>query len=237
MSKILKAEYDSSKINRSKILINKNKFYVNIIKKSEKIYKCYENVIKEEKRKKRVFEKIKQKYLFRKKKQDLINYVHSPPNDIDTNVNKKRDTISKEEFNPFFNFFENDKNKNIYHSNINFTMKTHIQFNKYFYKLIINKLSYYKIKKDLYVNIVNIVNEITKNSSVSNHFSSLCINEREAIIEKSKAILKRKNYKKENIHFNIKRQDASPKVLMKYEINQNGKKNKKKPVHVHKFFL
>ncbi|EUR64682.1 hypothetical protein PFBG_05156 [Plasmodium falciparum 7G8] len=110
-------------------LINKNKFYVNIIKKSEKIYKCYENVIKEEKRKKRVFEKIKQKYLFRKKKQDLINYVHSPPNDIDTNVNKKRDTISKEEFNPFFNFFENDKNKNIYHSNINFTMKTHIQFN------------------------------------------------------------------------------------------------------------
>ncbi|CRG95643.1 conserved Plasmodium protein, unknown function [Plasmodium gallinaceum] len=139
-------------------LINNNKFYINIIKKSEKIYNCYYEEIKNEKKNKIIFENVKEKY-FKKKKCNREDFH------IDTilqqNVNKEKSFILEEKFNPFFNFFEKE-NKNIYHSSINFSLKTNIQLNKYFYKIILNQLNYYRIKKDIYINILNIINEISK---------------------------------------------------------------------------
>ncbi|CRH04013.1 conserved Plasmodium protein, unknown function [Plasmodium relictum] len=139
-------------------LINNNKFYINIIKKSEKIYNGYYEKLKNEKKNKLIFEKAKEKYLRKKKGVREDSRLHII---LEKNINKEESLLLKEKFNPFFNFFGNE-NKNIYHSSINFSLKTNIQLNKYFYKVILNQLNYYNIKKDIYINILNIVNEISK---------------------------------------------------------------------------
>ncbi|SBT72437.1 conserved Plasmodium protein, unknown function [Plasmodium malariae] len=140
-------------------IINNNKFYVSIIKKSEKIYNTYNDGLNEEREKKKIFEKVKERYL--KKKENIEGYVY-PPFPSSSIINKKEDLLLNEEYNPFFNFFEKDINKNIYHNSINFSLKTNIQLNRYFYKVISNQLKYYRIKKDVYVIILNIINEVSK---------------------------------------------------------------------------
>ncbi|SBT46053.1 hypothetical protein, conserved [Plasmodium ovale wallikeri] len=140
-------------------LINNNKFYLNIIRKSEQMRSSYNDGIREERRKKLIFERVKEKYLKKKEVNRESLYVLVPSNPTE---NKKKNVIVKEECNPFFNFFEKDINKNVYHSSINFSLKMNIQLNRYFYRVISNQLGYYGIKKDIYVNILNVLSEISK---------------------------------------------------------------------------
>ncbi|SCL95122.1 conserved Plasmodium protein, unknown function [Plasmodium berghei] len=139
-------------------VIHNNKFYANIIKKSERIYKVYNDNLREEERKKKTFEKAKKKLL--KKKDNSVYSFYSPIN-LDS-IKKKKNSIILEEFNPFFNFFEHDPYKNIYHSNLNFPLKINMQFNRCFHKVITNLLMYHGIKKKIYVIVLNIINEISK---------------------------------------------------------------------------
>ncbi|SCM08105.1 conserved Plasmodium protein, unknown function [Plasmodium chabaudi adami] len=151
---IIKKELNKNNYN----VIHNSKFYVNIIKKSESMYKVYNDNLKEEERNKKTFEKAKEKLL---KKQDNSTYnFYSPPN-LDS-IKKKKNSIILEEFNPFFNFFEQDPYKNIYHTNLNFPLKINMQFNRYFHKVITNLLMYHGIKKNIYVIVLNIINEISK---------------------------------------------------------------------------
>ncbi|EUD65761.1 hypothetical protein C922_03744 [Plasmodium inui San Antonio 1] len=140
-------------------LIVNNKFYSKIIKRSEKIYKTYNDDIKDERRKKYIFEKVKEKYF--KKIENSRMYI-PPVIRVNYSARKKKKKILDEEFNPFFTFFERDINKNVYHDSINFSLKTNIHLNRYFYKVITNQLRYYRIKKDLHVHVRNILNEISK---------------------------------------------------------------------------
>ncbi|ANQ10506.1 Uncharacterized protein PCOAH_00050110 [Plasmodium coatneyi] len=140
-------------------LIVKNKFYAKIIKRSEKIYKTYNDDIKDERKKKRIFEKVKEKYF--KKRENSGMYI-PPVIPVNYSARKKKKKILDEQFNPFFTFFERDINKNVYHDSVNFSLKTNIHLNRYFYKVITNQLCYYRIKNDLYVPIVNMLNEISK---------------------------------------------------------------------------
>ncbi|SCO69466.1 conserved Plasmodium protein, unknown function [Plasmodium vivax] len=143
-------------------LIVNNKFYAKIIKRSEHIYKTYNDAVKDERKKKKVFEKVKEKYL--KKREKCGKYIPPvvPVNYSAREKKKKKKKILDEEFNPFFTFFERDINKNVYHQSINFSLKTNIHLNRYFYKVITNQLRYYRIKNDLRVPVVNMLNEISR---------------------------------------------------------------------------
>ncbi|KJP85473.1 hypothetical protein AK88_04912 [Plasmodium fragile] len=141
-------------------LIVNNKFYLKIIKRSEKIYKTYNDDIKDERKKKKIFEKVKQKYFKKKENSEMYNIPPVIP--VNYSARKKKKKILDEEFNPFFTFFEKDINKNVYHDSITFSLKTNIHLNRYFYKVITNQLRYYQIKKDLYLPIISMLNEISK---------------------------------------------------------------------------
>ncbi|VWU49962.1 conserved protein, unknown function, partial [Hepatocystis sp. ex Piliocolobus tephrosceles] len=148
--------------------INKNdyssicnsKFYVNIIKKSETICNTYNESLKEERINKLILKRVQEKYL--KKKETNKKCIYTPTSNPNAFINTKQTVLLKEKINPFFYFFEKNQNKNIYHKSINFSLKTNILLNRYFYKVILNQLKYYEIDSKLYFNILSIIHELSK---------------------------------------------------------------------------
>ncbi|KJP85146.1 hypothetical protein AK88_05211 [Plasmodium fragile] len=71
-------------------LIVNNKFYLKIIKRSEKIYKTYNDDIKDERKKKKIFEKVKQKYFKKKENSEMYNIPPVIPVNYSARKKKKK---------------------------------------------------------------------------------------------------------------------------------------------------